>query len=122
MEKIKERKLKRIARHERIRKQMSGTPQKPRLAVHRSLNHLYAQVIDDTEGRVLLGMSTLAKVLKGKIKSGGNVQAATALGEIFAHEAQKKGIKKVCFDRGGYLYHGRVKAFADAARKAGMEF
>ena len=113
---------KRMFRHERIRKTMSGTTQRPRLCLHRSLNNLLAQIIDDNAGKILLGKSTLAKDVKSKIKSGGNVTAATALGEALAAEAMKKGIKQVCFDRGGYLYHGRVKAFAEAARKAGLEF
>jgi len=86
------------------------------------LNNLQAQIIDDAAGKVLVGKSTLAKDVKTKAKSGGNVNAATILGEVLAAEAVKKGIKKVAFDRGGYLYHGRVKAFADAARKGGLEF
>jgi len=86
------------------------------------LKNLHVQLVDDANGKVLLGMSTEAKDFRSKIKSGGNVEAAAALGEIFAVESQKKGFKKACFDRGGYLYHGRVKAFAEAARKDGMEF
>ena len=101
---------------------MTGTADRPRLCVHRSLSNFYAQVIDDNQGKVLLGMSTLGKNIVQKIKYGGNIKAASALGEVFAAEAQKKGITKVSFDRGGYLYHGRVKAFADGARKGGMEF
>lgn len=114
--------LKRIYRHQRIRKKVSGTPEYPRLCVHRSLKNFYAQVVDDTSGQVLLGMSTLEKTLRKDLKSGGNVEAAFLLGSAFAAKAQKKGIKRVCFDRGGYLYHGRVKAFAEAARQGGMEF
>ncbi len=113
---------KRAYRHQRIRKSMSGSPERPRLCLHRSLNNLNAQIIDDVSGRIILGKSTLAKDLRGKIKTGGNVEAAAALGEAVAGEARKKGILKVCFDRGGYLYHGRIKAFAEAARKAGLEF
>ncbi len=113
---------KRMFRHERIRHKLSGTQEKPRLAVHRSLKNLHAQLIDDTQGKVLLGMSTLDKKLKAKVKTGGNVNAATVLGEAVAKLAQDKGFKKVCFDRGGYLFHGRVKAFAEAARNAGLEF
>ena len=113
---------KRLYRHERIRKTMSGNTERPRLCLHRSLNNLQAQIIDDTSGKVLLGKSTLAKDVKSKIKTGGNVGAAGVLGEALAAEAVKKGIKKVCFDRGGYQYHGRIKAFAEAARKAGLEF
>ena len=118
----KEKELKRYYRHKRIRRKVIGTGEKPRLCVHRSLNNFYAQIIDDASGKVLFGMSTLAKNFRSKIKSGGNVDAAAVLGETFGVEAQKKGFKKVCFDRGGYLYHGRIKAFADAARKSGMEF
>ena len=112
----------RIYRHQRIRNGLSGTTQRPRLCLHRSLNNLQAQIIDDSVGKVLIGKSTLAKDVVAKSKSGGNVNAATILGEALATEAIKKGIKKVAFDRGGYLYHGRIKAFAEAARKAGLEF
>ena len=112
----------RIYRHERIRDGLKGTPERPRLCVHRSLNNLQAQIVDDSAGKILIGKSTLAKDVKSKLKSGGNVNAAGILGEALAAEAIKKGIKKVAFDRGGYLYHGRIKAFAEAARKAGLEF
>jgi large subunit ribosomal protein L18 len=114
--------IKRINRHTRLRKKVNGTSEQPRLAVHRSLNHFSAQIINDQEGKILLGLSTESKTIRTKIKDGGNVAAAESLGQIFAEEALKKGIKKVCFDRGGYVFHGRVKAFAEAARKAGMEF
>lgn len=113
---------KRFFRHKRIRAKVRGFASQPRLCVHRSLKNLFAQVVDDSSGKILFGMSTLAKPLRDKVKDGGNVKAASLLGEIFASAAQKHGIKKVCFDRGGYMFHGRVKAFADAARKAGMEF
>ncbi|MBF0504092.1 MAG: 50S ribosomal protein L18 [Candidatus Omnitrophica bacterium] len=112
----------RIYRHQRIRDNLSGTQERPRLCLHRSLNNLQAQIIDDAAGKILVGKSTLAKEVKTKIKSGGNVSAASILGEVLAAEAVKKGIKKVAFDRGGYLYHGRVKAFAEAARRGGLEF
>ena|ERR1035437_3381066 len=112
----------RIFRHQRIRNGLSGTTQRPRLCLHRSLNNLQAQIVDDSAGKVLIGKSTLAKDVKAKSKTGGNVSAASILGEVLAAEAIKKGIKKVAFDRGGYLYHGRIKAFAEAARKAGLEF
>ena len=112
----------RIFRHQRIRDGLAGTPDRPRLCLHRSLNNLQAQIVDDSAGKVLIGKSTLAKDVKTKVKSGGNVSAASILGEALASEAIKKGIKKVAFDRGGYLYHGRIKAFAEAARKAGLEF
>jgi large subunit ribosomal protein L18 len=118
----KDKEVKRVARHSRLRKRISGTPQRLRLCVHRSLNNFYAQLIDDTTGKTLFGMSTKSKGLLSKIKAGGNVQAAGILGEAFAAEAKNKGVKLVCFDRSGYLYHGRVKAFAEAARKGGLEF
>ena len=117
---IKERK--RNYRHQRIRKDVRGSADQPRLCIHRSLNEFYAQLIDDVRGRVLFGMSTLAKEIRPKLKSGGNINAASLLGEAFAAKAKGKGIKKVSFDRGGYLYHGRVKAFAEAVRKGGLEF
>jgi len=119
---VKDKELKRVERHRRIRKKVAGTSDQPRLCVHRSLNNFYAQVINDSIGKVLFGMSTEEKTISKKIKYGGNVDAAYALGDAFAVEVQKKGIKKICFDRGGYLYHGRVKAFAEALRKGGMEF
>ena len=122
MTKTLDREIKRVGRHKRIRKKISGTSDQPRLCIHRSLTNFYAQVVDDSIGKVLLGMSTRNKGILGKINGGGNISAASVLGEAFAAEAQKKGVKKVCFDRGGYLYHGRVKAFADGARKGGMEF
>ena len=112
----------RIFRHQRIRKDMAGDSIRPRLCVHKSLNNFQAQIIDDASGKILLGKSTLAKDLRPKIKTGGNINAAEILGQALATQAVKQGIKKVCFDRGGYLYHGRIKAFAEAARKAGLEF
>lgn len=114
--------LGRLKRHHRIRRDIRGTKEKPRLSVHRSLKNLFIQLIDDVEGKTLYSLSTLDKDFIAKSKNGGNVKAAEILGEIFAKEAQAKGIKKVVFDRGGYLYHGRVKALAEAARKAGLEF
>ena len=122
MANIQRRELKRIGRHLRIRKKVIGTNVQPRLCVHRSLSNFYAQLVDDVNGNVLFGISTREKGVSKKIKNGGNIDAAAILGETFAVMAQKKGVKKVCFDRGGYLYHGRVKAFAEAARKGGMEF
>jgi len=113
---------KRVSRHERIRKGVVGSSERPRLCLHRSLKNLQAQIIDDSSGKIILGKSTLAKDVRSKLKSGGNVNAATVLGAAVAAEAVKKGITKVSFDRGGYLYHGRIKAFAEAARKAGLEF
>ena len=112
----------RVARHQRIRKHVVGTKDRPRLCVHRSAKNFYAQIVDDTSGRVLIGVSTLNKKVRGKIKNGGNLEAAAILGEAFATEVKGKGITQVCFDRGGNLYHGRVKAFAEAARKGGLGF
>ncbi|MGD0831680.1 MAG: 50S ribosomal protein L18 [Terracidiphilus sp.] len=102
--------------HDRIRRKLSGTEARPRLNVYRSLNHIYAQVIDDQKGETLVAASTI------KMKTGGNVAAAKEIGKTVAELAVKQGIKKVVFDRGGYLYHGRIKALADAAREAGLEF
>ena len=104
--------------HVRIREKLSGTAERPRLNVFRSLNHIYAQVIDDQNGETLASTSSLQL----KLKSGGNVAAAKEIGKAIAEKAKEKGIKKVVFDRGGFLYHGRVKALADAAREAGLEF
>jgi large subunit ribosomal protein L18 len=104
--------------HARIRQKLAGTAERPRLNVYRSLNHIYAQVIDDQKGETLVSASTMAL----KIKTGGNVAAAKEIGKTVAELAVKKGVKKVVFDRGGYLYHGRIKALADAAREAGLEF
>jgi large subunit ribosomal protein L18 len=104
--------------HSRIRAKLSGTGERPRLNVYRSLNHIYAQVIDDRKGETLVSASTL----QAKSKTGGNVAAAKEIGKAIAEQAVAKGIKQVVFDRGGYLYHGRVKALADAAREAGLEF
>ena len=102
--------------HARIRAKLSGTEQRPRLNVYRSLNNIYAQVIDDQTGTTLVSASTI------KLKTGGNIAAAKEIGKEVAEKAVEKGIKKVVFDRGGYLYHGRIKALADAAREAGLEF
>ena len=104
--------------HDRIRRKLAGTTERPRLNVYRSLNHIYAQVIDDSKGITIASASTLA----GKINAGGNVAAAKEIGRLVAEQAIEKGVKKVVFDRGGYLYHGRIKALADAAREAGLEF
>ena len=102
--------------HARIRVKLSGTGERPRLNVYRSLNHIYAQVIDDQTGQTLVSASSL------KLKTGGNIASAKEIGKAVAEKAVEKGIKKVVFDRGGYLYHGRIKALADAAREAGLEF
>ena len=102
--------------HARIRAKLSGTGERPRLNVYRSLNHIYAQVIDDQTGQTLVSASSI------KLKTGGNIASAKEIGKAVAEKAVEKGIKKVVFDRGGYLYHGRVKALADAAREAGLDF
>jgi large subunit ribosomal protein L18 len=115
---IRQRNVIRQRVHFRIRQKMQGTTERPRLNVYRSLNHIYAQVIDDAKGETLLSASSLA----AKMKTGGNVSAAKEVGKLVAERAIEKGIKKVVFDRGGYLYHGRIKALADAAREAGLEF
>ena len=104
--------------HTRIREKMAGTEERPRLNVYRSLNHIYAQVIDDAKGVTVVSASSKA----AKLKTGGNIAAAKEVGKLVAERAQEKGVKKVVFDRGGYLYHGRIKALADAAREAGLEF
>ncbi len=104
--------------HDRIRRKMSGTSARPRLNVYRSLNHIFAQVIDDSKGVTLVSASSLS----AKLKTGGNVAAAKEVGKLVAELAKEKGITSVVFDRGGYLYHGRVKALAEAAREAGLQF
>jgi len=112
----------RIRKHARVRKKISGTPERPRLNVYRSLKHMYAQIIDDTTGRTLVAASTLDNEIKGKFSFGGNKEAAKEVGKLIATKAINSGIKKVVFDRGGYIYHGRVKELAEAAREAGLEF
>ena len=107
--------------HERIRKKLRGTAERPRLNVYRSLNHIYVQVIDDLHGKTLVSAST-AEGKKEERRTGGNVAAAKAVGKTIAERAKAKGVTKVVFDRGGYIYHGRVKALADAAREAGLQF
>jgi len=112
----------RVARHKRVRKKVFGTADKPRLNVYRSLKHMYAQVIDDFSGKTLAAASSADKELAGKVTFGGNIEAAKNVGLLIAQRASGKGIKAVVFDRGGYLFHGRVKALADAAREGGLEF
>jgi large subunit ribosomal protein L18 len=107
--------------HQRLRNRLAGTPERPRLNVYRSLNHIYVQVIDDMSGTTLVSASTTGGKKSDK-KAGGNVASAKEIGKAIAQKAQEKGIKKVVFDRGGYLYHGRIKALAEAAREAGLEF
>lgn len=106
----------------RIRKKMSGTPERPRLAVFRSQSHIYAQVIDDEAGRTLCAASSLDKDLRGQFKRGSNLASAKAVGALIASRAKEKGVAAVVFDRGGFQYHGRVKALADAARESGLRF
>lgn len=107
--------------HDRIRKKVMGTPERPRLNVYRSLNHIYVQLIDDLDGKTIVAAST-ADNRKGDRVTGGNVASAKMVGKKIADLAKEKGISKVVFDRGGYIYHGRIKALADAAREAGLKF
>ena len=108
--------------HTRIRKKILGTADRPRLNIYRSVNHIYAQVIDDAQGVTLVSATSVEKGKGDKRPTGGNVGSAKEVGKLVAERAKQKGISKVVFDRGGYLYHGRVKALADAAREAGLEF
>ena len=112
----------RYRRHKRIRKKIYGTSERPRLNIFKSLKYIYAQIIDDSLGNVLVSAASLDKELRGKINSGCNIEAAKKVGELIAKRAVDKGIKRVVFDRGGYLYHGKVKALAEAAREGGLEF
>ena len=112
----------RVKKHMKIRNRFSGTAERPRLAVFRSNNHVYAQVIDDVAGKTLVSASTLEKDIKAELKNTDDIEAATKVGDVVAKRALEKGIKAVVFDRGGYIYHGKVKALADAAREAGLEF
>jgi len=114
--------LLRRKRHRRVRKKISGTAEKPRLNVFRSLENIYAQVIDDETGRTIVAASTLDDEIKSAVKSGGNVEAAKLVGKLVGRRAIEKGISTVVFDRGGYKYHGRVAALADGAREAGLKF
>ncbi|KJU81548.1 Ribosomal protein L18, bacterial [Candidatus Magnetobacterium bavaricum] len=109
-------------RHDRVRKKVEGTTQRPRLSVYKSLNHMYAQLINDAEGVTLVCASTLEKTLRTETGHKGNVVAAKKVGALIAQKAKEKGITKVVFDKGGFKYHGRVKALADAARESGLEF
>jgi len=108
--------------HRRIRRKLMGTAVRPRLAVFRSLNHMYAQIIDDAHGKTLVAASTLEKEVLGASKGTGNIPAAKLVGKSVAERAKAKGIETVVFDRGGYIYHGRVKALAEAARESGLRF
>ena len=112
----------RKVRHRRLRKVVRGTAERPRLSVFRSLNHIYAQLIDDTAGRTLLTVGSTSPDFKARTSSGGNIGAAKVVGELVGQKAKAQGVDKVVFDRGGYKYHGRVKALAEAARAAGLVF
>ncbi|MTI94216.1 MAG: 50S ribosomal protein L18 [Firmicutes bacterium] len=109
-------------RHLRVRKRLFGTPERPRLNVFRSAKNIYAQIIDDTKGNTLVAASTLNPAVKADLEHGGNKDAARIVGRVIAERAKEAGISNVVFDRGGYLYHGRIKELADAAREAGLEF
>lgn len=112
----------RQVRHVRVRQVVKGTSERPRLAVFRSLNHIYAQVVDDAGGRTLAAADSRSAEFRGRFPSGGNVAAAKAVGELVAQKAKAAGVSRVVFDRGGYQYHGRVKALAEAARAGGLAF
>ncbi|MDO3680484.1 50S ribosomal protein L18 [Paenibacillus ehimensis] len=112
----------RLKRHLRVRKKIQGTAERPRLNIFRSSKHMYAQLIDDVKGVTIAAASTQDKELREGLGNGGNAEAASKVGTLIAERAKKAGVVKVVFDRGGYLYHGRVKALADAAREAGLEF
>ena len=112
----------RTKKHRRLRNHLSGTTATPRLAVFRSNNHMYAQIIDDTVGKTLVSASTTQKEVKAELEKTNNVDAAAYLGTVIGKRAVEAGIKEVVFDRGGFIYHGKIKALADAAREAGLEF
>lgn len=114
--------LTRKKRHTRVRGKVFGTPQRPRLNVYRSLTNIYAQIIDDVDGKTLVAASSLDNEIKGKVSGNGNQEDAKLVGEMVAKKALEKGIETVTFDRGGYIYHGRVKALAEGAREAGLKF
>ena len=112
----------RVKKHRRVRNHLAGTAERPRLAVFRSNNHMYAQIIDDTVGKTLVSASTLDKDVKAELEKTNNVEAATVVGTVVAKKALEKGITTVVYDRGGFVYEGKVKALAEAAREAGLEF
>ena len=121
LKRVDRKKVRRRIRY-RVRKKISGTPVRPRLAVYRSLTNIYAQVIDDESGKTLAQASSLERAVKSEVGRGGNVAAAKQVGAVLAGRVKEKGIDTVVFDRGGFIYHGRVKALADAAREAGLKF
>jgi large subunit ribosomal protein L18 len=108
--------------HNRIRHKISGNPNRPRLCIYRSLKYIYAQIVDDTQGRTLAAASTAEKDMRKELKNGGNIEASKVVGKTIAERAKARGIEAVVFDRGGYLYHGRIKAVAEAARESGLKF
>ncbi|MDF1616031.1 50S ribosomal protein L18 [Petrocella sp. FN5] len=112
----------RVKKHLKIRNKISGTPARPRLAVYRSNTHIYAQIIDDVKGNTLVAASTVEKAIKETLEKTNDIAAAKAVGDAVAKKAIEKGIDAVVFDRGGYIYHGKIKALADAAREAGLKF
>jgi large subunit ribosomal protein L18 len=122
MDKAKRKRLARLRRHARVRKRMNGTAERPRLCVFRSLKHIHTQIIDDTQGHTLVAACTLDAEVKTKVSGKDKSAQAAMVGELLAQRATEAGIKQVVFDRGGYQYHGRVKALAEAARKGGVEF
>ena len=113
---------KRLQRHKRVRRKVFGTPQRPRLCVFRSSNNIYAQIIDDTNRVTLVAASSLDEAVKGAVNHTGNKEAAKMVGDLVAKQAVEKGITEVVFDRGGYIYHGRIKELAEGAREAGLKF
>ncbi len=120
---IKNKKVRaRNKRHGSIRLRMHGDGERPRLVVHRSLNNISAQLVDDTQNKIIFSLSTYDKAVREKFSSAGNIKSAGAFGEVFAQVVKQKGINKIVFDRAGYLYHGRVKVFAEALRKGGLQF
>ncbi len=119
---LKHRMLNRRERHKRVRKKVKGTSERPRLAVFKSSTHIYAQLIDDIKAHTIISASTLDPAFKQKMNSTGNILAAKLVGQILAQRALEKGIEKIIFDRGGFIYHGRIKALAESARETGLKF
>ena len=119
---LSDRNIERLRIHKRIRTKLSGSSERPRLCVYRSSRYVYAQIIDDSLGKTLAAASTIEKDLRGECKGTGNIEASKLIGKVIAERAKSKGIETVVFDRGGYLYHGRVKAVAEAARESGLKF
>ncbi|WP_029734312.1 50S ribosomal protein L18 [Deferrisoma camini] len=122
MNRLEAKRRARVARKKRVRKKIRGTSQRPRLTVYKSLKHIYAQIIDDATGRTLVAASTVGRDLRGDLKATGNIEAARAVGLAIGRKALARDIDRVVFDRNGYLYHGKVKALAEAAREAGLRF